>query len=237
MKFKSTIFSLALFLMYSSSFAQKYRTVQNANDALENAITAMGGKEFLKSVNTLYSEISTEMDGMPVQWITREMLPNKGSFQIVYQGRVVFQNWFNGTTGYETVKGEKVKADPEEFKNKQYRKNIFNELDFIDSSLWTLEMLEEEKVEGKDCYKIKATLVDGSIKHLYFDKKVHFMVKSVQISNGEKDSFNSVYYSDFKKYGKLSFYSVLRFGEGKDAQIGKVISLLVNEKISESDFN
>jgi hypothetical protein len=73
------------------------------------------------------------MEARQVHWITKEMPPNKGAFQIVYNGRIVFQNWYDGNTGYEIVNGEKRKADPEEFKDKKYKKNIFNELDFIDT--------------------------------------------------------------------------------------------------------
>jgi len=41
---------------------------------------------------------------------------------------------------YEIVNGEKAKADPEEFKDKKYKKNIFNELDCLATSLWKLRL-------------------------------------------------------------------------------------------------
>lgn len=161
------------------------------------------------------------------------MLPNKGAFQIVYKDRIVFQNWYDGTTGYEIVNGEKRKADPEEFEDKKFRKNIFNELDYLDPSLWTLKLIGEEKVNNENCYKIKGTLINGDIENLYFGKNSFFMLRRDKISM-EKTS--STYYSEFKKFGKLPFYSVITFGEGDKAQVAKVVNLFVNEKISDKDF-
>ena len=233
---KSFSFSLFLIVMFNTVSGQTLKEVKTANDVLENAITALGGKDHLLSIKTLYTEISTEMDGRQVHWITKEMLPNKGSFQIVYNDRIVFQNWYDGKTGYEIVNGEKRKADPKEFKDKKYKRNIFNELDFIDPTLWTLELLEEEKVNNENCYKLRATSRNGEERNLYFSKSSFHMLREDKISNSEKDSFSSVYFSDYQKFGGLTFYTMLKFGDGENSQVGKIVTLLINEKINEKDF-
>jgi len=222
--------------MFNAAFGQNFKEVKNANDVIENAITAMGGKEYLLSIKTLYSDISAEMEGRQVHWITKEMLPNKGAFQISYQDRIVFENWYDGTTGYEIVNGEKRKADPEEFKDKKYKKNIFNEFDFLDTSLWKLELVGEEKVNDENCYKIKASLINGEVRNLYYSTSSFFMLRQDKVSNAEKDSFSSTFFSEYKKFGGLTYYTVMKFGDGEKAQIGKIVNLLVNENISERDF-
>lgn len=233
---KTLILSSFLMVALNSVFGQNLREVKNANNVLENAITALGGRDYLLSIKTLYTDISTEMDGRQVHWITKEMVPNKGSFQIVYNGRIVFQNWYDGVTGYEMVNGEKRKADPEEFKAKKYKKNIFNELDFIDTSLWKIELIGEQKVNKENCYKIKASSINGEVRNLYFSKSSFFMLRQDKISNSEKDRFSSTFFSDYQKFGGLTFYTVMKFGDDKKSQVGKIVSLLVNEKISENDF-
>ena len=233
---KTLTFSFLLLIMVKSVTGQSLIQVKNANDVLENAITALGGKDYLLSVKTLYTDISTEMEGRQVHWITKEMLPNKGSFQIVYNDKTVFKNWYDGETGYELADGEKRKADPEEFKAKKHKGNIFNELDYIDISLWTLDLIGEEKVNGENCHKIKASLVNGEVRNIYFSKKSFFMLREDKISNAEKDSFTSTFFSDYKKFGGLTFYSVMKFGKDKKSQVAKIINLLINEKISENDF-
>ncbi|KRB59936.1 hypothetical protein [Flavobacterium sp. Root186] len=59
---------------------------------IENAIDAMGGKSFLKSISTLYCNSETQMDGRAVNWITKEMIPNKESLEIIYQDRTVYKS-------------------------------------------------------------------------------------------------------------------------------------------------
>jgi hypothetical protein len=223
-------------IMFNCVSGQNLIEVKNANDVVENAISALGGKEYLLSIKTLYTDISTEMEGRQVNWVTKEMLPNKGSFQIVYDGRIVFRNWYDGNTGYEIVNGEKAKANPEEFKDKKYKKNIFNELDYLDTSLWKLELVEEEKVNDEDCYKVKASLVNGEVRNLYFSKRTFYMLREDKV-NAEKGSFTSTSFSDYKKFGGLTYYSIMKFGNGEKTQIGKIVNILLNEKIDESDFN
>jgi hypothetical protein len=234
---KTVLLSFFSMILFNCVSAQNLIKVKNANDVIENAITALGGKEYLLSIKTLYTDISTEMEGRQVDWITKEMLPNKGAFQIVYQGRTVFQDWYDGTTGYEMVNGEKTKADPEEFKDKKYKKNIFNDLDYLDTSLWKLELIGEEKVTDEDCYKIKASLVNGEVRNLYFSKSSFYKLREDKVSNAEKGSFTSTFFSDYKKYGGLTYYTVMKFGDGEKPQVGKIVNLIVNEKISEKDFN
>lgn len=230
---KTFLLSFFFVLMFNSVSAQKQKEARTAKDVLENAIAALGGKEYLLSIKTLYADFITEMEGNEVHWITKEMLPNKGAFQIVYNDRIVFENWYDGSTGYEIVNGEKRKADPKEFEDKKFKKNIFNELDYIDPSLWTLELIGEEKVNDENCYKIKGSLVNGDIENFYFSKISFFMLRKDRISN---EKISSTYFSEFKNFGKLPFYSVMTFGEGDEAQVAKVVNILVNEKITDEDF-
>ena len=217
-------------------FAQTSDNHLSARDVIHKTIEAMGGKEVLLSVKTLYTDMSTEMEGRQVDWITKEMLPNIGSFEIVYNNRVVYKDWYDGTTGYELSDGKKVKADPDEFKDKKFKKNIFDELDYLDSTLWKLELLDDEKVNGEDCYKIRATLANGLVKLLYFSKTTYYQLREDKVSNKEKDSFSTSYFSDYKKFGDLYFATSMTFGEGDHQQTAKTVKILINQDISENDF-
>jgi hypothetical protein len=217
-------------------FAQTSGNHLSARDVINKTIEAIGGKEVLLSVKTMYTDMSTEMEGRHVNWITKEMLPNKGSFEIVYDNRVVYKDWYDGSTGYELADGKKVKADPDEFKDKKFKKNIFDELDYLDSTLWKLELLDDEKVNSEDCYKIRATLANGLVKLLYFSKTTYFLLRSDKVLNKEKDSFSTSYFSDYKKLGDLIVATTMTFGEGDHYQTAKIVNLLINQDISESDF-
>ena len=228
---------LTCFLSLHIVTAQNLTNELTAKEVIEKSIEAQGGKEYLQSIKTLYTEIKTEMQGRSVIWVTKEMLPNKGAFQIVYEKRIVFENWYDGTTGYEMVNGEKRKADPEEFKDKAYRFNIFNELDYLNPDLYQVELQTAEEVNNEDCYKVKASLKNGAVRLLYYSKKTFLLMREDKSEHPEKDAFTTGYFLNYKKYGNLVFYSELKMGSGDKWQTGKLSKLLVNEKITDNDFN
>jgi len=236
MKKQKLVFFLVLQIIGISLTNAQKKTDNSAVEIINKSIEAMGGKDLLQRIETLYTDSETEMEGRKVNWIVKEMLPNKGSFQIIYQDRTVYQNWFNGKLGYELIHGEKKLANQEEFKDKEYKKNIFNELDYINPSLYKLEFIGEEKVESNNCNKIKATLINGFVENLYYDKTTFLLTKSEKILNTEKNSFSTTYYSNYKRFKNLTYFTEMKFGENGNVQIAKIVKLLYNEKITEKDF-
>ncbi|MCU7551689.1 hypothetical protein OCK74_21390 [Chitinophagaceae bacterium LB-8] len=232
------IFCFVLLQMTSFHFAdsQSNTSIKDAYNVISNSIEAMGGKEYLESIHTLYSDVKTEMGERQVHWIVKEMKPNKGSFQITYNKKIVYQNWFDGQNGYEIVGGQKREANAEEFKDKLYKRNIFNELDYIDSSLWTLELMGAASVNGEQCYKIRATSVDGSVRTLYYSKATFWLLKEEKVVNSEKDTFSTVLFSGYKKFGKLTYYTEMKLGSNGEYQTATIEKLLVNAGVSVNDF-
>jgi hypothetical protein len=224
------------FICFYCVHAQVKMESMDAYQVINKSIEAMGGKEYLQSIRTLYSEIKTEMEGRPVHWIVKEMKPNKGSFQITYNNKVVYHNWFDGQKGFEIVGGQKKQVDNEEFKDKAYKKNIFNELDYLDSSSWTLEQMGETVVNGEPCYKIRATLIDSTVRLLYYSKATFLLQKEEKMFNPEKDSFSAVLFSGYKKFGRLMYYTEMKFGGVGTYKIAKVDKLLINDEVEEKDF-
>ena len=161
----------------------------NAYAILNKAIEAQGGRAFLQTIKTMYTVTKTRMDGIVVDWTVKEMLPNKAAFQITNRNRVIYQSWFDGNNGFEIVNGKKKKLDIEENKEKFYKRNIINELDYIDAGLWQIKLLGEEKVMNEDCYKIEATLISGLVKYLYYSKSSFFLLKEEKVLNAERDNF------------------------------------------------
>lgn len=231
---KTTLFATLIFLC-SSVYAQN-KSDFKATEVLNSAIEAMGGKDFLENIKTLYSDVETTMDGRNVHWVTKEMAPNRGSFEIVYQGRVVYRSFFDGVTGYEVIKGEKKVADQEGFKDKPSRKYIINELEYSDTSLYKTEYIGEENANGKLCDKIKATSKIGKVVYLYYDKNSHLLAKSEVVKNAEKDSFSTKLYDDYKKFGDLVDASKITLVSENGDQIVYCKEIIYNKGISKKDF-
>jgi hypothetical protein len=237
MKTTSLSFLLVLELLSIGLLrAQPAKDSLTAGEIIEKAIAALGGRANLLTVKTLYTDMTTEMEGRQVQWITKEMLPNKGSFQIVFKGRIVYQNFFNGEKGYAITDGQVQETDEKEFKDKKYKKNIFDQLDYLDSSLWKLELIGEEKVNHQDCYKIKATLVNGLVEILYYSKITFYTLREDKISNPEKEAFETSFFYDYRKFGNLTNFSEMKVEADGKPQFIKIVNLLVNEQVTEDDF-
>jgi hypothetical protein len=231
---KTTLLSIIILftLGTTKSYAQ---TELTAAQIINESIEAMGGKAYLQSIKTFYTDVATEMEGRKVNWITKEMLPNKGSFMIIYQGRTVFKNFYDGEKGYELANGKKQLADQAEFSDKKFRKNIFNEFDYLDPTLYTLTLDGSEKVAKEDCHKLKATCINGTVRTLYISKKTYYLLREDKLTT-EKNGFSTTYFSGYKKYGQLTYYTDLSFGEGKKMQKATLVALFVNEKITDEDF-
>lgn len=235
MKLLKLILSV-FFLCTTTVFSQQTSDSANAYYIINKAIEALGGKEYLQTIKTMYSEGSTKVKGRPVRWIVKEMLPNKGAFQIVYNNRTVFQNWFDGRRGFEIVDGEKKRTDENEFKDKEFKKNIFNEFDYLDSSLWKLELDGEEMVLNERCYKIKATLTNGLMKILYYSKNSFYRLREDKTTSQGTNNFSSVLFSNYKKFGELTHYSVMKIQNSNEGQIINVDTIMLNEMVTENDF-
>lgn len=117
-----------------------------------------------------------------------------------------------------------------------YRKNIINELDYLDPSLYKLEYVGEEKANDKLCDKIKATLANGKISYLYYDTKSHLMTKKEVVANIEKNSFSTVLFDDYKKFGELIYDTKETYISEDGNQVSIIEDLYYNKKISEKDF-
>lgn len=226
-----------LLLILSIFFSASTHAQQDARWVITQSIGASGGVAALRSVHTLQVEMATEMDGRAVTWVTREMLPNKGSFQIIYEGRVVYQDWFNGHEGYELVNGEAKQLATEELKDKLVRRNIFNEFDYLDPALYKLEKLSDERVNGVDCHVVRATFVSGLVRIMHFDQKTFHCIRELMGREGDFSRASANYYYDFRKYGPIVMYTTMIMGEGKDAQKATISKLLINEGITEASFN
>jgi hypothetical protein len=208
-----------------------------AYKVINNAIEAMGGKDYLETIHTLYADVKTEMGGRQVHWIVKDMKPNKSSFQVTFNKKVVYQNWFDGENGYEIVGGQKRPANTEDFQDKAYTKNIFNELDYIDSSLWTVEPVGTATVNGDSCYQIKATSLDGlAVRMLYYSKASFWLLKEEKVVNPDKNTFSTVLFSGYKKYGKLTYYTEMKIAGNGAYQTATIEKLLVNAGVGPNDF-
>lgn len=233
MKLITTILTVCCVVTTNNLVFSQNTNETKGKEIIEKAIKATGGKELLNSIKTLYSKSSTVTDGRNVNYITKEMAPNMGSFEVEYEGRIVYRSWFDGKTGYETVKGQKQIADQEEFKDKLDRKYIMNELAYLDPTIYNVEFIETD--DNQKLHKVKATAKDGSVTNLYYDTESFLLKKEIK-ENPSKGSFSTILCNEYKKFGDLVYCSKTTLQSEDGDKVMTLVDLYYNKNIKKSDF-
>ena len=237
MNFKKAIpFVLCAMIQFGllvTANAQDDATGDSASIVVENALVAMGGREYLSTIRTLYTDMSLQTEGKAIHWIKKEMLPNKSVFKVVNNDNVVFSQCFNGSKGFELLNSNKFEQEAEELKDKKKQKNIFPEFDYLNPALWKVEMAGQQKINGEDCYRIKVVSHYGNIKYLSYSKKKFYKLAEEIPLNAVQEKYKTTIYGGYKKYGKLVYYSTM---QTDNTSVAKMEKLLTNQEVSNADF-
>jgi hypothetical protein len=209
----------------------------SARQIIEKNIEAQGGRATLQGIQTVYTEFATRIQGHDCHVVIKEMLPNKGSFAIIYQGRTVYESVFNGQQGFDLQNGKKVPEPADDNKDKFFKKNIFNELDYLDTTLYTIQLLPEAKVGEEPVYVIKASLQNGAEHVLYYSKKTFLELKSERTKLPENERSNATVIDQWSKYHNIMYPSQERMFVGTDhEETLTLLNIYFNEKVSDADF-
>lgn len=222
------LFTILFILILSSVFGQ---SDAKSLEIINKSIDAIGGKEKLLKMKTLYSEM--KMGDEPVLYITREMAPNKGALEIQVNGNIVYSYRFDGTKGFENKSGNKSPMNDEENLDKKNRKYITNELAYADSSIWTFEFVND----NNDTYKLKGKNKNGTIEYIYFDKKTYYKVKSETVIQNDDNQLSTLYYKDYRNFdGYILYYNMTHIDPSKTKTEMKIDKYIINKGISNKDF-
>jgi hypothetical protein len=228
---KRILFSL---LVLASAFTVK---AQTADEVIAKHITAIGGAENWKKVNSMKMEGILQVQGAEVNVVVT-VLHGKGMRQDIS---------VMGMTGYEIVtttegwdfmpfqgQTEPEAKTAEELAEAQDNLDAQGELIDYAAKGHKVELIGKEDVEGTECFKLKVTKKGGSVSTLFFDPKTFYIVqsKSTQKANGQEMEV----VTSFSNYEKLPEGIVvaksmtLPFGEMNMSKI------TVNGPVEESFF-
>jgi hypothetical protein len=221
--------NVVLAILFSLSFLPTQ--AQSVDEVINKYIDAMGGREKLNSIKTLYmegvavmqngSEINTKIWRADKQLVRSETSFGMGSMtSIITKDAGWFSNPRNGGK-FEPMPAERLKTAQSEL-------DIAGPyLDYAAKGE-KAEMLGKEDVNGVSCFKVKLTMPDGREQTDYFDANTFYLVRDVRKApaggmrpgaqqqppqgNGEL----TIDYSDYKKTpdGFVFPYSITRVGMG-----------------------
>ena len=213
--------------------AQDIADTSDVRGVIEMAIVAMGGKDYVRTIKTLYTDMVVESDSKKVHWITKTMYPNKRIFEVVDKNKVVYKKCFDGSREYEIVNDSKI-ASEGDLSDKRKQRHVIEELDYLNKKLWKIELQDDKNINGEDCYKVMATSAGGTVKYLYYSKRNFHKMEEDVLDPDTKTHFKvSIYGKYAKYYEKFSYYTTIQTDNNPMA---KLENLYVNQKVAKADF-
>jgi hypothetical protein len=235
---KSFLFSVLILVSSVSAMAQ------TVDEVVDKYVEAIGGKEKLKNLQTIYMEtVSVMQNGNEVtskMWkvndklVRREINFGMGSMTSVITDKEGWSSNPRNGNKFEPV-------SPEALKMQQGELDVPGPLVDYKAKGHTAELQGKEDVNGKECYKIKMTLKSGRDLTYYIDTKDYYIVRMKTKgggmggqrpggggggggANANPDQEFIVDYSDFRKTpeGYVFPYATTRVGMGSATNVEKI---------------
>jgi len=169
---------------------------------LDKYVTVTGGKEAYEKCKNRVMKGTMEVVGAGVkgELAIYQTRPNKLYLEVNLQGLGKIEQGTDGQTAWErsAITGPRILQGEE--KAMRLREALFNEEVEWRTLYKKADCVGEETVEGKPCYKVNLTPLEGSVVTKYFDKGSGLEIKTVAtVKTQMGDVPTEVLYSDYKK--------------------------------------
>ena len=209
----------------------------SAYEIVEGYLRAVGGKEEIKKVNTVSSNISLEMMGRSFTGVDKRMSPNKQFTEIKMGAMTVMKRVFDGGQGYQAQMGQKKDFDEGEIKEAMDEKAVIPQLFYITDTSYKTDYLGTGKIGEEETYRLKVTMPSGSVAIQEYSIKSGFLLKEESTKKEEgEDVTSTVEYKNYVKVGGIMLPSeVTRNAGGQEFTI-KFSDSKINEGVTAEDF-
>lgn len=207
-----------------------------AEKVIANYLTAVGGKEKLKTITTYSADVSMEMMGRTMEGTMKKMAPYSNMMEIVMGGMSVYKMSFDGTKGYQGQMGQNAAFGEDEIKVQKDEKGIFPQLHYSDAD-YKISLAGTAKVNGEDTYKIMVTKPSGTVATEYYSVKTGFLIKQeAKIKAQGQEVDQVVTFGDYKSVdGIMTPMSITQEGGGQEIPL-TLSNVKYNAGVTAEDF-
>lgn len=209
----------------------------SAYKLVEDYLKAIGGKDEIKKINSIKTNLSMEMMGQQITGLDIKMAPNKHYTEMKMGAMTVYQSLFDGTKGYQGQMGQKKDLEEKDIKEALDERGIIPQLYYIGSDFKT-SYLGTGKVGNDDAYKLKVTKPSGKVSIEYYSMKTSLLLREESTNTSPKGDEMSVTtdYSNYKKVGNVLFPFTITQIAGEQEIVMNATDIKINEGVTEADF-
>ncbi|MFD2517128.1 insulinase family protein [Salinimicrobium flavum] len=190
-------------------------------------IEAIGGKEAVDKVNSVYLTAHASVQGQKMDLETKTTTAGKSSTSIGMGGTVMQQQIFNGEEGFVVARGQKIPFTEEQLTAAKAESHPFPELKEKNGTITGIE-----PVNGEDAYVIK---VDET-KH-YYSMETGLKLQTIKTLNqGGQTMTIPIVYSDYREVDGVKFPFSIAQTMGAMTLDFEVTDVKINEGVTDADF-
>lgn len=233
----------SLFLFFAALICTLSISAQNADEIFEKYFEAIGGKDKIAAINSLYTEYSVDIMGM-VGTMKSTVLNGKGMRQDIDIMGSIISTCYTDSAGWSMnpMTGSYSAELMTEQQYKAGKDQIFVEgqlLNYAKNGAST-EYLGTETVKGVDAHKIKITQPDSTSALYYFDPETYLLIYSLQQAEMQGTmTDNKMTFSDYRDVDgyKIPFKLDMDMAGGMFTMAMTVTKAELNKEIDESIFD
>ena len=232
-------FAIAFFALICSVAA----SAQTADEIISKYVQAIGGKELLTKITSVYTESTIDVMGTqgPVKSTT---LNGKGMKQEIDVMGSLMVTCYTEKGGW-SINPMTGATSPEDMPEAQYnsgKDQITVGAPFINYTEkgYKAELVGNEAVGSVNAYKIKLTAADSTSSTYYFDPTTFYLVKSVQMMEMQGQMIdNEITYSDYKQTEgyAVPYKMEMNIGGGQFQMAMAVTKVELNKPVDETIFS
>ena len=189
---------------------------------------ALGGKEELQDVNSVYTVAQAEVQGQKMNVVTKVTGAGKSLNEVSMGGTVMQKQVYNGKEGFVVARGQKIPFTEEQIAAAKAEAHPFPELKAENA---TLEGIEP--VNGEDAYVVK---MNDNTKN-YYSTQTGLKLQTVKTAfQGGQTMTVPITYTDYRVVEGIKFPFVVTQSMGPMTLQFNVTDVKINEGVTDKDF-
>jgi zinc protease len=199
-----------------------------AENVVEKYIKAIGGKDKVDAIKTTMIVSNATIQGTPLVMTMKSSAPNKTLQEIAVMGNVMQKSVFNGETGYQSARGQKM--DMQQVQIDEAKANL---VPFSDMAYKKGTLDRIEPIDGVNYY-----VVQFNDTEVFYDMKTGLKakeVKTVKTPDGKEVKVPTTF-GNYKAVNGVLFPYAVGIKSGPMDLNFEVKEIKVNEGVTDADF-